>query len=194
MGSGAAKVRASGPGWGAQLQGPGAGTLDGGLEGAECGFTGRDAGFRECRAQVTLVMGCPTGQSAIPLGARGSHGSGFPPSLVLGRGGRARGAAGERRLRPKASRPAALRAGPLLYGRQVSVSLRVPGPSRPRGAVLTLLSGRAQQVGSAGPERFPRAPATFPGAQPRVRLPAGKCWTPTLNPRAPYPGRGRGGG
>lgn len=106
MGSGAAKVRASGPGWGVQLQGPGAGTLDGGLEGAECGFTGRDAGSRECRAQVTLVTGCPTGQSAIPLGARGSHGSGFPPSLVLGRGGRAEALPGsgacvpKRRVRP----------------------------------------------------------------------------------------------
>ena len=76
--------------------------------------TGRDAGSRECRAQVTPVTSCPTGQSAIPLGARGSHGSGVPPSLVLGRGGRARGTAGERRLRPVASRPAALRAGPLL--------------------------------------------------------------------------------
>lgn len=148
-------MRTSGPGWGAQLQGPGAGTLDTGLEGAECGFTGRDAESRECRAQVTLVTGCPTGRSGIPLEARGSHGSGFPPSLVLGRGGPARGAAGERRLRPDASRPAAVRPAPSFFGRQVSVSLRVPGPSRPRGAVLTLLFGREQQVGAAGPSAFP---------------------------------------
>ncbi|MXQ87150.1 hypothetical protein E5288_WYG007514 [Bos mutus] len=44
---------------------------------------------------------------------------------------------------------------PSFFGRQVSVSLRVPGPSRPRGALLTLLSGREQQVGAADPSAFP---------------------------------------
>lgn len=186
-------MRTSGPGWGAQLQGPGAGTLDAGLQGAECGFTGRDAESRECRAQVTLVTGCPTGRSAIPLEARGSHGSGFPPSLVLGRGGPARGAAGERRLRPDASRPAAVRAGPLLlrapsFGFSAG-SWSIPAP---RGSADPALWPRAAG-GRGGPERFPRAPATFPGAQPRVGLPARKWWTPALNPRAPYLGGGAAG-
>lgn len=148
--------------------------------------TGRGAGFRECRAQVTPVTSCPTGQSAIPLGARGSHGSGVPPSLVLGRGGRARGTAGERRLRPDASCPAAVWAGPLLirapsFGFSAG-SRSIPAPwdsadpalwpraAGGRGGARALSPGPSDVPGGPASGRTPRGEVLDSGFEPKSTL------------------------
>ena len=153
----------------------------------EMRVTGRDAGSRECRAQVTPVTSCPTGQSAIPLGARGSHGSGVPPSLVLGRGGRARGTAGERRLRPDASRPDTFRAGPLLI-RAPSFGFSAGSGSIPaqRDSADPALRLRAAG-GRGGARALSPGPSDVPGGPASGWSPCGEVLDSGFEPKSTLP-------
>lgn len=113
-----------------------------------------------------------------------------PAGLGHGRGGPARGVAEERRLRPDAPRPAAVRAGPplpaaLSFGFAAG-SLSSPAARHRAYPVLRPCAAGGPGGGSAlspGPSYIPGGPAS--SAKDPVRGSAGRA----LNPRA-LPGEG----